>query len=72
MKNIIFSVLMALIGIYAIACQGGEREAEIPKTRTRVVPDKAEESIPEIRITSPAFVHEGLIPARYTCDGEDI
>jgi len=23
-------------------------------------------------ITSPAFEHEGSIPERYTCDGEDI
>ncbi|MBD3218938.1 MAG: YbhB/YbcL family Raf kinase inhibitor-like protein [candidate division Zixibacteria bacterium] len=72
MKNLIFFLLTALFVIYAIACQGGEREAEIPETRARAVPDKAQESIPEIRITSPAFVHEGMIPARYTCDGEDI
>lgn len=26
----------------------------------------------EIKITSPAFEDGGLIPARYTCDGEDI
>lgn len=26
----------------------------------------------EIKITSPAFENEGMIPAKYTCDGEDI
>jgi Raf kinase inhibitor-like YbhB/YbcL family protein len=26
----------------------------------------------DIKITSPAFENEGLIPAKYTCDGEDI
>ncbi len=26
----------------------------------------------ELRITSSAFVHEGFIPAKYTCDGDDI
>lgn len=24
-----------------------------------------------LRITSPAFTHEGKIPSRYTCDGDD-
>lgn len=28
--------------------------------------------MPELKITSPAFQHNGLIPAKYTCDGEDI
>jgi hypothetical protein len=26
----------------------------------------------DIKITSPAFEQEGLIPAQYTCDGEDV
>jgi len=26
----------------------------------------------EIKVTSPAFENEGMIPAKYTCDGEDI
>ncbi|MHC4195495.1 MAG: hypothetical protein ACYSQZ_06075, partial [Planctomycetota bacterium] len=26
----------------------------------------------EIKITSPAFEEGGMIPSRYTCDGEDI
>jgi Raf kinase inhibitor-like YbhB/YbcL family protein len=26
----------------------------------------------DIKITSPAFENEGLIPAKYTCDGDDI
>ena len=26
----------------------------------------------EIKITSSAFEHEGLIPAKYTCDGADV
>ena len=25
-----------------------------------------------MRITSPAFKHEGMIPSKYTCDGRDI
>ncbi len=26
----------------------------------------------ELRITSSAFVHKGLIPAKYTCDSDDV
>jgi len=26
----------------------------------------------DIKITSPAFENEGMIPAKYTCDGEDL
>ena len=26
----------------------------------------------EIKVTSPAFVEGGMIPSKYTCDGEDI
>lgn len=26
----------------------------------------------ELKITSPAFQHNGLIPSKYTCDGENI
>lgn len=34
--------------------------------------DRTEEEAMSIEVTSSAFVHEGLIPRRYTCDGEDI
>jgi hypothetical protein len=27
---------------------------------------------PTLRLTSPAFAHQGEIPARYTCEGEDV
>lgn len=26
----------------------------------------------ELKITSPVFQHNGLIPSKYTCDGEDV
>ncbi len=31
-----------------------------------------EEKKMEIKVTSSAFEHEGMIPVKYTCDGEDI
>jgi Raf kinase inhibitor-like YbhB/YbcL family protein len=73
MRNLIVIILFPLFGLFWLACQGGEREAEIPETAAIAGEEKeAEDSIPEIRITSPAFVDGGTIPARYTCDGDDI
>ena len=31
-----------------------------------------EKEMPKMKLTSPAFEHEGMIPAKYTCDGENI
>ncbi len=33
---------------------------------------KERKKMAELKIASPAFVHNGYIPARYTCDGNDI
>ena len=35
-------------------------------------PQQAIKSMSQLRLTSPAFQDQGLIPAKYTCDGEDI
>ncbi len=32
---------------------------------------KERSKMPELKISSPAFAHQGSIPARYTCDGGD-
>jgi hypothetical protein len=46
-------------------CQQGEKKTEKKEV-------KKEEMKMEIKITSPAFEHEGMIPVKYTCDGDDI
>ncbi len=33
---------------------------------------KEARTMSELQLSSPAFAHEGAIPARYTCDGQDI
>ncbi|NIP44225.1 MAG: YbhB/YbcL family Raf kinase inhibitor-like protein [candidate division Zixibacteria bacterium] len=73
MRNLILIILFPLFVLFWLACQGGEREAELPETTAIAEQEKeAEDSVPEIKITSPAFVQGGTIPARYTCDGDDI
>ncbi len=37
----------------------------------KIIAEKQEENM-EIKIQSNAFKHEGMIPSKYTCDGEDI
>lgn len=71
--RVIIGVLGAMFLMLAvIACKGddnpkvGESSARAEEMAIQ------EEKMPEIRITSKAFIHEGMIPARYTCDGEDI
>jgi Raf kinase inhibitor-like YbhB/YbcL family protein len=39
---------------------------------TDMLTGKKEEIVMAMTITSPAFVHNGTIPARHTCDGENI
>jgi len=59
LRNII---TLAVLPILCFACKGSRQadsEAEGEKKM-------------EIKITSPAFEDGALIPARYTCDGEDI
>ncbi len=70
---------MALLVIGAAACGGnaaGEvSEATIPQDEGEAIASEAE-GLPEGReamnLQSPAFEPEDLIPARYSCDGEDI
>jgi len=55
-----------------LACQGSG-QAEKTEPDAKVDMNAAQEEImPEIKVSSKAFIHEGMIPARYTCDGEDI
>ena len=62
-------VLFALNFLFA--CQSetkSEAEAEV----LEVQPLPTTEDSSGLKITSSAFIHEGMIPARYTCDGDDI
>jgi Raf kinase inhibitor-like YbhB/YbcL family protein len=64
MNKLIFrTVLFALLVLTPMACaQGIATPSPGPPTT---------EAMPPFALTSPAFAHEGSIPAEYTCDGDD-
>lgn len=68
MKNSLTFIVFAALILFAIACQS---EDQARASEGVALAEKVEASMPEIKVTSPAFVHEGMIPARYTCDGDD-
>jgi len=71
--RVIIGVLGAIILVMAvIACQEGGKAKVAETTAKAESMAVQEEDMPEIRVTSKAFIHEGMIPARYTCDGDDI
>ncbi len=47
-----------------LACQKGVKKEEKKEVK--------EEKMKEIKVESAAFAHEGMIPKKYTCDGENI
>ncbi len=59
-------LVMALLA----ACSG--TDAATTTTMATQAPTSAAEGGALMELTSPAFDHEGAIPARFTCDGEDV
>lgn len=55
-------LLLALLLMFLPGCTAGEEAAQPAE----------EESAMSIELTSPAFAHGEAIPARYSCDGDDI
>ena len=54
-------LVLALAAVFVLG-KGKQKEA-VPPTN---------ETMQEIKVTSSAFQHNGIIPQKYTCDGEDI
>jgi Raf kinase inhibitor-like YbhB/YbcL family protein len=52
---------LALIGLVALACGVQDLSAQLKGGSTMA-----------LKLTSPAFAHGGEIPAKYTCDGNDV
>ena len=61
-------VLIFLLGLF-LACQDGGSKEENAGREGNV--EKVENAM-EIKLKSSAFDEGGMIPAKYTCDGEDI
>jgi len=71
MKNLIF---ISLLGIVAIII-GFFIYKPSPPSKTKdinIVNKKTQLKKTMIKITSPSFDDQGLIPKKYTCDGENI
>lgn len=68
MKNSFAFLVFSVSLLFAVSCQS-EDQAKASEDTAKA--EKTEVSMPEIKVTSPAFVQEGMIPARYTCDGDD-
>jgi len=72
-----FLILLFIIGFGFFCFQQTESKGERadsakPDSGGVVVPPADSlKPLPDIKVTSSAFVHEGMIPVRYTCDGDD-
>jgi Raf kinase inhibitor-like YbhB/YbcL family protein len=60
LKNVI--ILGIVIILLSCSCDESEQVGSREKGDKKM----------DIKVTSPAFENEGMIPAKYTCDGEDI
>jgi Raf kinase inhibitor-like YbhB/YbcL family protein len=69
------NVAVALAVLLA-ACSPSDSTESTPSTTTPTTaatdPAPSTTALPEMAVTSPAFDHEGSIPAEYTCDGDDV
>jgi len=65
MKNVKYLLLASIIGLTLIIPGAACRAKDTPATTT--TPPKT-----TITITSSAFAHNGSIPVKYTCQGDDI
>src|SRR3989338_10774464 len=66
MKNFIFIIVVFIFLI--IGCSSNEvtdRDDKINIEKTK------QAEVVNMKLTSPAFVHNGKIPSEYTCDGSD-
>jgi hypothetical protein len=72
-KTIILLIAIMMIPLLAISCNKKNKNKE-NQTQTNNYNKKPNggAKMETIQITSPAFDHGGMIPSKYTCDGEDI
>lgn len=70
MKNIYFLILMSIIVFLLSGCQTQPSES-LKSLETLEVSDNLK-IMSQMQLKSPAFLDQGQIPSKYTCDGEDI
>jgi Raf kinase inhibitor-like YbhB/YbcL family protein len=70
MKAVISTLLAVLILTTLVFCQSKDDKSGLRESTATA--DVMEDIMPELKITSMCFMHEGMIPARCTCDGDDL
>jgi len=76
--QVTFVLLAVILGISLVGCKQakppGETVEPVESTDSTVSPPESEQGgmAMAFELRSPAFTHEGTIPPKYTCDGEDI
>ena len=63
-------IQVILLGVTLNCLAAGAAETGMLKSQQEKG-DKKERAIMSMRITSSSFPHDGVIPARHTCDGHD-
>lgn len=64
------TIIVLLLITFGIACQGDNKtESQQINPVEKTLSDTTDHCL---KVTSKAFIHEGMIPVRYTCDGDNI
>lgn len=71
MRSDMFCVMAAVMAVGLAGCQPGEPAAEKPAAGDDEQA-KGGAAMTALEVTSSVFEHEMAIPAKYTCDGEDV
>jgi len=66
------SVLLTVLVVWAWFNKTKTNQNTIPKTKIEVPKPNRNNNMVKLTLTSPAFVDGGFIPAKYTCDGEEV
>lgn len=69
MRTSFASIVFLLTALFSVSCQSKD-QAKSPEDTA--LTEKKEVSMPKIKVTSPAFEQDSMIPMRFTCEGDDI
>jgi Raf kinase inhibitor-like YbhB/YbcL family protein len=72
MRNIIVILLVIILGVVLIVVLLGRREPQTTKAPNESLSTNNESSMATFVLTSPVFEEQGTIPAKYTCDADNM
>jgi len=72
MKKLFFILLISVLSVVVLFVLFSQRIEEKEFSKSEIVMNKNLSTNSDfMKLSSPVFVHQGLIPSRYTCDGEN-